>query len=63
MKERNINDHDRAGETCQTQSLLVTSVCRKIVPKALFSFMYEPGRLILVKVILEVELSVQKREL
>lgn len=44
------------------QSLLVISVCGNIVPEALFSFMYEPGRLILVRVILEVEVSAQKTE-
>lgn len=52
-KKRKTNGHDRAGEKCQRQSLLVISVCGKIVPKTLFSFVYGPGRLIRVKVTLK----------
>lgn len=47
-------------EKCQTQSILVILVCGKILHKAPFSNMYEPGGLILLKVILEMELLVQK---
>lgn len=59
-KERKANGLDKAGEKCQAQSLFVLSGCEKIVRKAPFSSMWEPGRLILVKVILEMEPSSQK---
>lgn len=48
------------AEKHQTQSLLVISVCGKKVPKAPLSFIHEPGRLILLKVILEMVLSAQE---
>ena len=61
-KERKTNGLDKAGEKCQAQSLFVLSGCENFVHKAPFSSMWEPGRLILVKVILEMELSSQKTE-
>lgn len=58
--ERQTSGLDKAGERCPTQSLFVLSGCEKIVQKAPFGSMGEPGRLILVKVILEMEWSSQK---
>lgn len=59
-KERKTSGLDKTGERRQTQSLFVLSGCAKIVHKAPFNSMWELGRLILVKVILEMEPSSQK---
>lgn len=48
---------------CQTQSLLAISVCGKILQKSPFSSMYEPVRLILLNVFLEMGLLAPKNRI
>lgn len=52
----------RQAEKCQSQSLLFISVCGKRVHEAPFSSMHEPRRPILLKVILEMALSLETEE-
>lgn len=60
LKKRKIDGLYRAGRKMSIWKPLVISVCGKRVHEAPSSSMHEPGRLILLKVILEMAISAQK---